>query len=49
MDHMPSILENNSLSINHEAEEDNDMSSVSDFSGDDHLDRSQVTDTLVTR
>ncbi|MCJ1464051.1 hypothetical protein MMC07_002662 [Pseudocyphellaria aurata] len=50
MDHyMPPILENISLSPSHEAEEDNDLSSVSDISGDDRLDRSHVTDTLVLR
>lgn len=45
---MPPILERNSLTTN-EAEDDIDVSSVSDFSSDDHLNRRLVTDTLVTR
>ena len=45
---MPRILERNSLSAN-DTEDDIDLSSVSDFSGDDHLNRSLVTDTLVAR
>ena len=49
MDHyMPRVLERNSLSAN-DTEEDIDLSSVSDFSGDDHLTRSLVTDTSVAR
>lgn len=49
MDHyMPRIPEHCSLSTN-EVEDDNDVSSVSDLSGDDHLNRRLVTDTLVTR
>lgn len=49
MDHyMPPIAEHISLSTN-EAEDDIDVSSVSDFSGDDHLNRRLVTDTSVTR
>lgn len=46
--YMPRISEHGSLSTN-EAEDDNDVSSVSDFSGDDHLNRRLVNDTLVTR
>ncbi|MCJ1428148.1 hypothetical protein MMC29_006056 [Sticta canariensis] len=47
MDHyMPRILERSSLSAN-DTEDDIDWTSVSDFSGDDHLNRSLVTDTLV--
>ena len=45
---MPRILEHSSLSAN-DTEDDIDWASVSDFSGDDHLNRSLVTDTLVAR
>lgn len=50
MDHyyMPRIPEHTSLSTN-EVEDDNDVSSVSDISGEDHLNRRLVNDTLVTR
>lgn len=45
---MPPILERNSLSAN-DTEDDIDSSSVSDISGDDHVHRSLVTDTLAAR
>lgn len=45
---MTRIPEHSSLSTN-EAEDDNEVSSVSDCSGDDHLNRRLVTDTFVTR
>lgn len=45
---MPRIPEHRSLSTN-EAEDDNDVSSVSEFSGDDHLNRRLVNDILGTR
>ncbi|MCJ1262181.1 hypothetical protein MMC22_002051 [Lobaria immixta] len=49
MDHyMPPIAEHISLSTN-EAEDDIDVSSVSDISGDDHPNRRLVTDTSVAR